>query len=334
MPGALHDLYTGLPVAPAAQDDRPGYSVAAIPGHLGCFVGKDSGGAACILIAIGRNGPRRRAPIRLENLEVLFGLECVVRHGGRVSEDAFTVIRCRNDQPGVIRYFFMVAEALIAMLGDRPTEVAVANAVNRFAQIFRKLQVPARQAVTGLLGELLLIRQSRDMRRMLGAWRALETSRYDFSAGDVRLDVKAATGRVRSHVFSYDQCSPPPGTVPLAASLFIEQASGGTAVRDVLNSVEQGADGDSDLLLKLHDIVVETLGNGLNEAMSCRFDERLAVSSLQLFDLRGVPGIRGALPVGVSDVHFRSDLSGCRPVSKQELVEAHPESAAFLLLLP
>ena len=331
---ALHDLFASLTPAPATPGDTPAYSVAGIPSHVGYFVGKDRDGAACILIAVSKSGLRRRAPIRLEKLEVVFGLDCLVRQSGRTSEDSFTVIRCRDEQGGIVRYFFSVGETLIGMLGNGPSDAAIASAVNRMAQMFQKLQAPSRQSLTGLLGELLFIRESGDPRRMLSAWRAVQTSRYDFSAGDVRLDVKAATGRVRSHVFSYDQCSPPPGTVAIAASLFIEQVASGTAFRDVLSAVERHASGDGDLLLKIHEIVAETLGSGLSEAMSYRFDERLAVTSLQLFDLRGIPGIRGALPIGVSDVHFRSDLAGCGPVSKQELAEAHPASAHFLQLLP
>jgi hypothetical protein len=334
MASALHDIYSGLTPAPPTQDDRPGYSVAEIPSHPGYFVGKDRDAAACVLIAVANRGLRHRAPIRLENLEVLFALECVVRQSGRTSDDAFTVIRCRNDQGGVIRYFFSVAATFISMLGDCPTEVSIANAVNRFAQIFQKLQKPAGQTLTGLVGELLLIRQSGDLRQLLTAWRAVQTSRFDFSAGDVRLDVKAAASRIRSHVFAYDQCNPPSGTIALVASLLVEQASGGMALRDLLGAIERGAADDTELLLKLHDIVAETLGNGLSEALLYRFDERLAVTTLQFFDLRAIPGIRGALPAGVSDVHFRADLSACRPILTRDLVEAHPESARFLELLP
>lgn len=333
MAGMLHDLYGGLTPAPATAD-RPGYSVAEIVGSPGYFVGKDRDGAACILVAVSRDESRRRAPIRLENLEVLFGLECFVRRSGRTSEGAFTVIRCRSDQGGIIRYFFSVGEAVIGMLGNSPNEVSIANAVNRLVQMFQKLQKPAAKAIIGLLGELLFIRQSRDLRQMLTAWRAVETSRFDFSAGDVRVDVKAATGRARSHVFSYDQCNPPPGTAALAASLFVEQAAGGTAFREVVGAVERGLAGDADLLMKLHEIVAETLGTSLSEAMSYRFDDRLAAASLQLYDLRAVPAIRGGLPVGVSDVHFRSDLSALRAVAKQDLLEAHPASARFLRILP
>ena len=65
--------------------------------------------------------------------------------------------------------------------------------------------------------------------------------------------------------------------------------------------------------------------------MTMRFDERLADSSLRFFSLRDIPGIRGRLPVGVSDVHFRSDLSLVKPLSAQVLISSDP---TFLDLLP
>jgi len=334
MAGTLLDIFTSLTPAPTAQSDRPAYCVGAIPGRPGYFVGKDREGAACILVSGAAKGPRARAPIRLENLEVAFGLECRVRSRGHTSEDVFTVIRCRSEQSTLVRYFFSVGEAAIGLLGASPSEAAIATAVNRLAQIFQKLLRPASQSITGLLGELIFIRQSGDPRRMVAAWRAVETSRFDFSSGDVRIEVKAASGRVRSHVFAHDQCNPPPGTVALAASLFIEPASGGAALRDVIAAIERRADGDTGTLLRIHEIVAETLGDALEEGMNYRFDERLAVSSLQLFDLRTIPGVRGGLPPGVSDVHFRSDLSASTPVSRQDLIDRHPASAMFLDLLP
>lgn len=68
----------------------------------------------------------------------------------------------------------------------------------------------------------------------------------------------------------------------------------------------------------------------LNEAMSAGFDVQLAMSSLLFFDLRQIPAVRGALPAGVSDVHFRSDLTTATPLAPSELENC--ESALFELL--
>lgn len=82
--------------------------------------------------------------------------------------------------------------------------------------------------------------------------------------------------------------------------------------------------------------VTRKMGNlspftSLSEALSLTFDSKLASSSLRLYGLRDVPAIRGALPSGVSDVHFRSDLSALTSLSRESLIE---KSVSFRDLLP
>jgi len=89
--------------------------------------------------------------------------------------------------------------------------------------------------------------------------------------------------------------------------------------------------GHPDLVLKLHEVATATLGSSMAEALSLSFDAKLAHSSLRLYSLRDVPAIRGTLPPGVSDVHFRSDLSGLAAKSVEELVGV---DAGFEALLP
>ena len=328
----LYEIFEAITRA-TAESDRPFYSVAAVPGFAGCFIGRDNEDSASILFQVATSDRRQQAPLRLANLEVLFGLQCSIKHTGMTSQGAFTVLRCRAIEREIIRYFFTIGETLLRLLGSNPTPAALSDAVNRFVIIFQKLQKPPMRSVVGLLGELFVIRQSYDSGRMLSAWRATDNSRFDFSADDVRIDVKATLGRVRAHTFSYEQCNPPPGTLALAASMFVEQISGGPSLRNLIEEIEHTIAASPNLLARFHETIAETLGNGLSEAMTFRFDERLAAASLQYFELKTIPGIRGALPVGLSDVHFRSDLSATAPVSIRDLIEINSRSASFLELL-
>ena len=81
------------------------------------------------------------------------------------------------------------------------------------------------------------------------------------------MDVKTTNGRIRAHSFSYEQCNPPPGTIAVAASLFVERAAGGVSLRELVLEVERLAGSSTELVLKLHDIVTGTLGNALPEAL-------------------------------------------------------------------
>jgi hypothetical protein len=113
-------------------------------------------------------------------------------------------------------------------------------------------------------------------------------------------------------------------------SLFVERSASGLSLQELVRSIEALAGNDSDLVMKLHDIVAETLGNALQEALSLQFDAKLAVSSLHFYDLRAIPAIRGDPPAAVSDIHFRSDLSGIPIIATELLAEREPALSDFL----
>ena len=190
---------------------------------------------------------------------------------------------------------------------------------------------PPTRPVKGLFGELFLIWDSGNPVKALSAWRMDDTARFDFADGDIRLDVKATGGRVRTHTFSYEQCSPPPDTIAVVASLFVERSPGGITLRSLIGQIETRISVNTDLVFKLHEIVAATLGASLDGSLALAFDMKLAASSLCFFNLSEVPAIREPLPTGVSDVHFRSDLSALVPLSIQYLIDKDP---IFWDLLP
>ena len=189
---------------------------------------------------------------------------------------------------------------------------------------------PATRSLNGLLGELVLIAASRNAPATAAAWRSSDYDRFDFSTGDVRLDVKAAADRTRAHHLSAEQCQPPPGTAGLLASVFIESSGGGQSLRELLSVVEGNLAGHDQLILKVQEAVAETLGETLPSAMAARFDDRLAHSSLQFYDLASVPAVRVNVPVEVSKIHFRSDLSNTPTLNESEIATAAPEALSFL----
>lgn len=328
MPLYLARIYAGI--VPARMVE-PGvsYSVAAIPEMPRYFVGKSTDDAASLLISTGE-GDRPRTPIRLENLEVQFNVPASVRCGADSSDGIFTIIRCRSGEPGITDYFLTTAEAIVGLLGPEPSELDITRAVNRLTVIFQRLRNSPLRSIVGLFGELFVIYQARDHVEAIRAWRVEETSRFDFAAGDVRLETKTTSGRVRSHTFSYDQCNPPPGTVAIVASLLAERLDEGVTLRTLLGEIEQSVQDHPELVLKLRETVAATLGTGLNDGLGVAFDVRLAQSSLRFFDLREIPAIRSELPPGVGNVQFQSDLSALAALPIRELERRNAAIACFL----
>ena len=332
MPAQLADIFKGICPPSAVPSDKPLYAVMAIPGHSSYFVGKDRESLACFLVSTTDQAGRPHPPIRLESLDAQFELRCHLKTANEPDrEGTFTVIRCRDSDSETTRYFLSVCDSLLRMLGDQPTRALIATAVNRLAAIFQKIRRSPTRSLNGIFGELYLLLRSGNTVTALAAWRANENARFDFSDGDVRLDVKAAGGRNRVHTFSYEQCNPPSGTIAVVASLHAEQTAGGSSLYSIIDQIEARVSADVGLVLKLHETVAATLGSNLNDGLSRRFDMRLAESSLRFFSLEDVPAIRGPLPGGVSDVHFRSDLSALSPVSIEVLIDRDP---TFWDLLP
>jgi hypothetical protein len=88
---------------------------------------------------------------------------------------------------------------------------------------------------------------------------------------------------------------------------------GGQSLEEVLVEITSRLGDDQRAHLKLQTTVGSSLGSTLLGALSMRFDETLARSTLSFFDITTIPAIRSNIP-GVTDIRFRSNLSGLSPV--------------------
>jgi hypothetical protein len=320
MAARLEGIFVAIATPVADRDDKPVYAVMPVPGYESYFIGKDREGHACLLVSAAAHSVRMQSPIRLENLDVQFELRCHLRRGTEAERiGSFTVVRCRSLDTETVRYFLSICDIVMGAIGDRPKLGELASAVHRLAAIFQKMQRPPTRSVIGLFGELYLIRSCARPARALAAWRIDDAARFDFSEGDVRIEVKVTSGRLRSHVFSYEQCNPPPGTVAIVVSMFAERSPEGSTLRNLISEIESSIAAFPDLVLKLHDVISATLGSSLSEALTLAFDMRLAETTTKCFNLRDIPALRVNLPAGVSDVHFKSDLSAQTALDIQAL---------------
>ena len=311
----LDGIFQGIESPDKESTSLPFFVVKSVPCHDGYFLGKDTAGHACLLVKTQTAIGRKPSPIRLENIEAQFDVACHVTYSDEpIREDQFTVICCRSDEPGTTRYFLSFCKIIIRHLGKWPTCRAIANAIQRIASIFQYIKRAPIRSLNGLFGELFIITQSRSPERALSAWRTDENSRFDFILGGSRMDVKCCAGRVRSHTFTFDQCNPPHQSLALVASIMIERIADGISIGDLTATIESRVSGNFELILKLHQVVASTLGSDISESYKIKFDRQLAESSLQFFDLREIPAIRGDIHPRISEVNFSVNLSGLSPI--------------------
>ena len=306
--------------------DEGSFRVRSIPGYERHYVGRNSTGHPSLLL--GSATGAFHAPVRLAMIDARFGnrhhIHSVV---GDEREELLSVITCTSHDAQAQAYFLHVCGTILRIVGPNPVLHDIVQVIQRLIELFRRLSRPASRSLNGLLGELFLIAASRDVCAAVAAWRSTDIDRFDFSTGNVRLDVKASAERLRVHHLSAEQCQPPEGTVGLLASLFIESSGGGQSLRELVAAIEAALGDNDDMILKVQETIAETLGESLPTSMGARFDDRLALTSLRFYDLAMVPAIRDGVPPEVSGVHFRSDLTRTKTVSEAD-VRAMSETAS------
>lgn len=321
----LLDLQASLSVPRGAE-----FSARQVSGSDYHFVARDSHGQLAILVGAKDLSAVVIPPIKLREVEVHFGVLCKVSlPDGSVRECRFAVLKCVSQEWEVERYFLSVGEAIIRLIGPSPAASTITGAIRRVVDLFQRLHRPPSRQVAGLYGELLLIAWSDNPARAMRAWRSEQFARYDFAVEDARLDVKTSLRRTRSHKFSLEQCQPPPGTVGLFASLLLDSSSG-ASVAEVMQRIETALAGEAELILKLHEIVADTLGTTIVEGLATRFNDRAARASLRYYFASSVPMPGGPIPEAVSEIKFRADLTSTQSVSGAELLALAPALSCLI----
>lgn len=309
------ELFRAIPKH--GRPSQPHFAVLQTESSPQILIGADENGAACVLIEMTSKPRVPPQPVRLENIEILFDIPCTLFPATRANKN-YTVIRCHlRDEDGVF-YFFLVAQSFLRYLGENPSAETITRAVRKIVELFQKQTAPPSRSAIGLFGELLLISLAHDKIQAINAWRSGLTDRYDFSEGNLRLEVKTTTGRIRSHKFSFEQCNPPSTTVCVIASILTEYSPTGVSIHELSERVLIGIEHQIEASIKVREIVATTLGSSVRAGIQLRFDESLALATIAFFDISSVPAIHLA-PPGVNGIQFNSDLTGASPLTYQEL---------------
>ena len=307
-------LFEAIPKIPSSGDEALRFAAEAIPGYERYHVARDAEGDPALLITgLPGRAPERPAPIVLEHLAVQADVDCVIqRSDGKRWQDRCVVVRCRNGDRRLQEYFLRSAAAVAVAVGQEPTPKQIRDAVDTLVELFRVMATAPKKSIQGLWAELFVMWQARDSVTLARAWHIAPEERYDFCAGDQRLEVKSASQHQRSHEFSLEQIRPPATVQVVVASLFVETSAGGVSLRDLAEAVRDGIAHYSELALQFDRVLGTVLGSAWRSASESRFD----------VDLAGPANRSRAIPASVSGVHFRSDLSHSQPADLSVLLAA------------
>lgn len=315
---SLSDLFRTIEPHEAVVDADTRFRGVPVPGYERHRLAMSAEGTPTLLLAVDAGVLGRAiSPTVLQHLIILHDATCrIVGPDGLTEEGRFTVIRCTSQDAALRAYFLCVAGLLLECVGVTPSAADISHAIDTLIELFRAMTLAPRKSVQGLWAELFVIAQARDPEMLIQAWHRLPADRYDFGVGSDRVEVKSTSGSARQHFFTLDQLHPPAGARVLIASLFVDAVGIGTSVQDLIEEIHAALGQAPELLLQLHQTVQLTLGNTWQQAQTAVFDRARAQRSLMYFEPHAIPRINFDLPPGVSDVHFRADLTGAVPLSR------------------
>jgi hypothetical protein len=291
------------------------------PGSTFHRLGKDAHGHVAILLALDpdrQDGPM--SPVVLDNLTILHAVTCRVSDTtGSVESGLYTVVSCTSDDKVLIRHFVTLMSSLVHSLVERPSCQTAAAAMQQIIRLFRALRRPSSRSIQGLWGEIFVVRMAADARALVRAWREDPLEQFDFTAGDDRLEVKSTKWSRRSHLFSMAQLRPQSGNQVVVASVQVVATTNGLTLRQLWHDVRASMGEDGRLMLKVDQIVTSSLGRAWRRGLDAGFDESMARATLAFFDAHSIPSVEQPLSDGISEVRFRSDVSGVLALSGDEM---------------
>jgi hypothetical protein len=333
---SLLSSFSRLPIPKAAKG---GESFSAQPIEQSSHqIAKDTEGRPAILIAIsdveGRDNPY---PVALEHISIRYRVLCEITDANGASRQGrFVVVRCESNEDDLIEYFLRTMEVHISSLGLVPSCSQAASMVEKLIELFRALSQPSKRSIQGLWAELLIIAESSNPSLLLRSWHAAPDDLYDFAFEKQFIEIKSTSGLARIHHFSLEQLNPPNGTTALVASLFVERSLDGLTVIDLMERIQTQVRGDASLLAHLHRNVTLTLASDWRQAASLKFDPRLAKKSLHIYDVGSIPSVSWPVPLDVSEVKFKANLSRTHPrnISSLEKTDGLFAAIANIAVVP
>jgi hypothetical protein len=308
----LISIFDSIPPAKPSTIATPLFSAIPIPSYEQHRVAKDAYGFPAILISVADPSLNvNPLSVALEHLTVQYDITCRISNPDADTEEGrFTIVRCTSTDRMLHAYFLRIIVAVLGGLGNMPTRLEVSQAVSKLIELFRAMSEAPRKSVRGLWAELFLIAQAHNPAVLVSAWHTMPEDKYDFAAGSQRIEIKSVSSRVRQHYFSLEQLHPPAATTVLIASLFVERAGAGTSLGELVDETRSCVSGNTDLAFHLDKTVALVLGESWRSAMEERFDRELAQESLAFFEAESIPTVNPDIPLGVTEVRFKADLTG------------------------
>lgn len=161
------------------------------------------------------------------------------------------------------------------------------------------------QLLTGIFGELLIIKATNSPSLAAHYWHSDTDDKYDFSGKNFRLEVKTTLMNERKHHFSSHQI---PGDFPdktFVASIRLVKVEAGDTLLKLVNDISTQLDQDSKQ--KVKNIVIKTLQVPIELVNNFQIDAKESLKLIQLYTSQSVPS--PTKNIGVISMEWYAELS-------------------------
>ncbi|MEN9613460.1 MAG: hypothetical protein RLZZ628_4274 [Bacteroidota bacterium] len=298
-------------------DSEDGFNIVALPNIKYHKLGVSPNNYPMFFIKSDDNLNAKSLDSQLEFITVQFNRECqLFSNTQQYEQGIYTIIALKTDSSDLQAYFLEIIFVLVKQISELPKFVEVKQAVEKLINLFSKFSKPPVKTIQGLWAELLIIEQSKNPDYLVKSWHYSPSDKFDFNDGTDKLEVKSTAKSKRIHAFSIEQLNPNRTSNLLIASVFAVETGIGKSIVDLITQIEQRLK-DKNLLFRLNEMVVETLGKDFEKTFDIFFDYQLAIDTLQFYQSVNIPTIEiQNIPKSVINIRFDCDLTDIKPVKK------------------
>lgn len=164
----------------------------------------------------------------------------------------------------------------------------------------------------------MVIERSLDPQTLINAWHSIPSSKYDFTLGRDKIEVKSTSSEERVHRFSLDQLNPSPSSRLLIASITVRESGqdlNGLSIRDLYDRICNRLQ-NIEAQIRLYTIIAQTLGNDINKIDAVCFDYITASDTLAFYDYQTIPRIlKKDVPSNISEVRFVCNITKLKDIT-------------------
>lgn len=315
MSSSIYNIFCALRELTCTSND--GYSVSSLPNSEQHKIGISPEGYPMFFVNC--NGISGGININLELISILFNQSCILTQRNKTYSGNYTIISLKTDDADIQKYFLDTVFIVIKALPSIVNISHLKKELEKLIQLFSSFTKPPVKTIQGLWAELLVIEQSNDPDYMIRSWHIDSHDKFDFNDGVDKIEVKSTRRESRIHQFSLGQLNPNNSAKLLIASTLITESGIGKSVYDLIDLISIRLT-DASLLLRISEVIAQTIGSDYLRASEVYFDYNRAVDSLSFYDYKVIPSIPAdSIPISISNVRFDSDLTLINSISKYEL---------------